>query len=156
MTALTNKQKQEALRKRRAELGLIRREYWATEANHKKIDAMLSKSNDKSQCKNYLYDGKKLSISQLVETTGLSRSTIYYRLRNDRDKKLDIKSILDDKPLYTKYKYKGDHLLVTDIAKNAGVSVGLIYKRIKEHALKPDQDITDLINKNKPGRPKGN
>ena len=43
MTALTNKQKQAALRKRRAELGLIRREYWADATEHKKISALLKR-----------------------------------------------------------------------------------------------------------------
>ena len=41
MTALTNKQKQEALRKRRAKLGLKRKEYWAIDAEHKKIKELL-------------------------------------------------------------------------------------------------------------------
>jgi len=41
MTAQTNKQKQAALRKRRAELGLKRKEYWGNDLEHKKIKELL-------------------------------------------------------------------------------------------------------------------
>jgi len=41
--ALTNKQKQEALRKRRAELGQKRREYYLTDAEKVKVDAYIKR-----------------------------------------------------------------------------------------------------------------
>lgn len=37
MTALTNKQRTAACYKRRAEQGIVRKEYWATESEHKKL-----------------------------------------------------------------------------------------------------------------------
>jgi hypothetical protein len=41
--ALTNNQKQEALRKRRAELGQKRREYYLTDAEKARVDAYVKR-----------------------------------------------------------------------------------------------------------------
>jgi len=41
--ALTNKQKQEALRKRRADVGQKRREYYLTDAEKVKVDAYIKR-----------------------------------------------------------------------------------------------------------------
>lgn len=38
----TNKQRQAEIKKRRTAAGLLRKEYWATPEQHKKISAMLN------------------------------------------------------------------------------------------------------------------
>lgn len=44
MTAKSKAELMREIRKRRKELGLIRREYWATEKQHKKIKKLLEES----------------------------------------------------------------------------------------------------------------
>lgn len=98
----------------------------------------------------FIYNDKKYSLSELVEISGLKRTTLYKRLVKLKwsiDKAINTKETKDNRKL-NYCEYKGKQYSLVELSKISGISRDVLYRRIFELNWSVEKALnTKVINK---------